>query len=488
MKTATPPPVPPRPVRGAASLIVVLLLFLVLSLTAAYTSRNLIFEQKTSANQARATTAFEAAEAGVEWALTQLNGGRINSTCGDSTAVTDPSFQQRYLSIAANGFVTAAPRAVGDLSPRLWPTCVATGPGTWNCSCPDTAGADPVAPAGSGTFPAFRVWPAVEDALTSASTPWGPYPPPRAALMRFVSAGCTRLPTSSTERCLDYLPRGDIGEGLAMLRLELVLRSGLTTLPSAAITARVEVEPDNLPVGSKPKLVVVNTDSRSQGRTVNTGGNIDTGLFVATTVPGTPPDFSFADNDGKLKDFTNNVAPPGSNAAFGGELTRGDRMFVNTFGMKRQTYREQPGLRTCPAPCSASAINTLLANNPNRIIWVDGDLTLDASIGTVPGAPVLLIINGDTLTLDAGVTIYGFVYMTGDGSPTETSTLVLPDAPTFIRGALVAEGTLATSYGGTPASTSVLTVTYDAPALELLRHTYGSWVRLPGSWRDFKSS
>ena len=44
--------------RGAASLIVVLLLFLVLSLTAAYTSRNLIFEQKTSANQARATMAF----------------------------------------------------------------------------------------------------------------------------------------------------------------------------------------------------------------------------------------------------------------------------------------------------------------------------------------------------------------------------------------------------------------------------------------------
>ena len=60
--------------RGAASLIVVMLLFFVLSLTAAYANRHLIFEQKTSANQSRSTAAFEAAEAGIEWALAQLNG------------------------------------------------------------------------------------------------------------------------------------------------------------------------------------------------------------------------------------------------------------------------------------------------------------------------------------------------------------------------------------------------------------------------------
>ena len=49
-----------RPTRGAATLIVVMLLFFIMSMVAAYTSRNLIFEQRTSANQYRSSQAFEA--------------------------------------------------------------------------------------------------------------------------------------------------------------------------------------------------------------------------------------------------------------------------------------------------------------------------------------------------------------------------------------------------------------------------------------------
>jgi hypothetical protein len=57
-------------------------------------------------------------------------------------------------------------------------------------------------------------------------------------------------------------------------------------------------------------------------------------------------------------------------------------MFVSIFGMKRATYRNQPGLRSVPAPCSASFGQHLLQNNPDRVIWVQGDLTVDANIGT----------------------------------------------------------------------------------------------------------
>ena len=42
-----------RSERGLASLIVVSLLFFIISLVAAYTNRNLIFEQRTSGNQYR---------------------------------------------------------------------------------------------------------------------------------------------------------------------------------------------------------------------------------------------------------------------------------------------------------------------------------------------------------------------------------------------------------------------------------------------------
>ena len=163
-------------------------------------------------------------------------------------------------------------------------------------------------------------------------------------------------------------------------------------------------------------------------------------------------------------------------------------MFVTTFGMKRQTYREQPGLRRCPSPVvcpSIADIYTAVANNPNRIIWVEGDLSLTADLGT-PAAPVLLIVNGERLTLGADVDIHGFVYMTGGLSA--DSTIELPDTPTSITGAVVAEGRLLTTYPGVPVpnTASRLTVTYDRAILELLRTTYGSWVRLPGRLARFQ--
>jgi hypothetical protein len=169
-------------------------------------------------------------------------------------------------------------------------------------------------------------------------------------------------------------------------------------------------------------------------------------------------------------------------------LTAGERMFVSMFGVKRDVYKRQPGVRICTSPCSASSIATLLADNPNRIIWVEGNLTLNASIGDVGASqPVLLIVDGDTLQLDNGLTIYGFVYLTGGTSA--TATVRLPAATgTTVRGALVAEGNLATLYTATPSVGQELLMTYDRAAMDLLRNTYGSWVRLGGGWRDFKGN
>lgn len=478
-----------KPVRlqqGAASLIVVMLLFFVLSLTAAYTSRNLIFEQKTSANQARSTAAFEAAEAGIEWTLAQLNGGIVDDSCTDT--VPTASFQQRYLTFSATGVVSQTPRAGNSLVPRIWPTCVFNGV-SWDCTCPAAAAADPTAPVGAGPFPAFRVWLSTPEPTTAAvppanaaSSPWVAVTPARPGFAFINSVGCTRLPAIG-ETCLDFIPRGEIGEGISFQRTTLALRSGLAVVPAAAVTARLAVTPAAAPA---PPLKVVNTDHRSGGFTVNYSSTepFNSSLFNAETVPGTPPEMSFA-ADPKLHALET-VAPASAPPA-PASLTAGERMFVSIFGMKRATYRNQPGLRECPSPCTAANVNTLLQNNPNRVIWVEGDLTVDGNIGTVGTTPVLMIVNGDTITIDADKTIYGFVYITGDGSAAPgTSTLELPDAQTYIRGALVAEGNLVTHYTGTPATSSVLTVTYDAVALDQLRLTYGSWVRLGAAWRDFK--
>jgi hypothetical protein len=464
--------------RGIGAVIVVMVLFFAVSLMAAYTNRNMIFEQKTSANQARASTAFESADAGIEWSLAQLNGGKIDNNCADVTPTL--SFQQRYLSIDANGYVTHTARGGVD----SWPTCVFNGT-DWSCACPNTTAVSATAPTGAGLHPAFRVWPASKEVLGSTSSPYDTVTFTRPGLFSLGSAGCTRLPASTADTCLDFLPRGAMGDGLSSTRVVVALRSGLAVPPATPLTARGTVSPDT--AVAAVKLRVANTDTGSGGYTVNSGGAVNQAAFTAETVPGTPGELSFLGGDTRLLEL-GTTAPTGSGTATMPVLTAGERMFVSMFGVKRDVYKRQPGVRICTSPCSASSIATLLADNPNRIIWVEGNLTLNASIGDVGASqPVLLIVDGDTLQLDNGLTIYGFVYLTGGTSA--TATVRLPAATgTTVRGALVAEGNLATLYTATPSVGQELLMTYDRAAMDLLRNTYGSWVRLGGGWRDFKGN
>ena len=135
---------------GAASLAVVLMLFFVIALVSAYTSRNLIFEQRTSVNQYRSTMAFEAAEAGLAWATALLNGGRIGNNCTEATsAPASTSFSQRYLFVVdTSGFVKTRRQSANALLP-LRPTCV-WGGADWVCDCPVDGNPALVLPAGGG--------------------------------------------------------------------------------------------------------------------------------------------------------------------------------------------------------------------------------------------------------------------------------------------------------------------------------------------------
>jgi hypothetical protein len=436
---------------GAATLVVVMVLFFIVSLVAAYTSRNMIFEQKTSANQYRSTQALAAAEAGVEWALVMLNGGRVNDDCAFDAAAPR-SFRERYLDFSLDpataletGFIELNLDHTGNL-----PTCVMEG-AVLTCKCPFDADLDP-SPIGTGPQPAFRV------RLSTNDQPVNNIVPALPGVIRIQARGCTRLDLS-VDGCLDWADgNAAVGDGQAEVTILAALRSGLVTPPAAPLTARGAIA-----VAAAPPVAVVNQDTGTAGITVQTGAPAPPApaTIVPTSLPGTPGEFSVIGGDASL-----------------GSIATGDRMFAAFFGMRRELYRQQPGVLACANPCNAAAVTALMnadatrTAHPNHMIWVEGDLTVDGDMGSA-AVPVLLVVTGDVrVTADAAIT--GLVYLAKADAELDRGTFT-----TTLSGAVVAEEALDI------VGTGNLTLTYDAVALNRLRTTYGSYVRVPGTWRDW---
>ncbi len=451
--------------RGAATLIVVMLLFFIISMVAAYTSRNLIFEQRTSANQYRSTQAFEAAEAGLEWALAQLNAGRATNACAPSTddaSATDQSFAQRYLTVnsvtgvitprAASGGGSVQPRCVFDSSsstPANW---------TWKCACPvaNAATSEVTAPGGTGPAPAFQI------RLFRS-----PQVGTRTDLIQLAANSCTRLDSN----CLSFgTDRGGSGDGVAATGVLLALRGAITRTPIGALTVSGSLA---VPVGA---LSLNNQESAASGVTLHIGGNATGPGLTLRGMPGTPP--------ASTQSTDTSLAP----AALG-SLTTQERRFALYFGIRSATYFGQPGMVEvlCSGGCAAADINRAMLRNPGRAVRVRGDanpltnsvLTIDGNVGSVsttPITPALLIVDANVnVTFASGATLVGVIY---GRSPDWTWTV---DGAASIQGAAIAEGNL-TLQGASGA----MAVFYDKPVLTALRVSYGTFVRVPGGWKDFE--
>jgi hypothetical protein len=128
---------------------------------------------------------------------------------------------------------------------------------------------------------------------------------------------------------------------------------------------------------------------------------------------------------------------------------------------------------SCNGGC-AVAIASAVAANPGRIVWVEGNATIDANqvLGS-PAAPVTLFVQGD-LTVAANFEFHGLLYLHAGGGTNNWTTNA---GTTLVNGAVVAEGNL--NVAGAP------NVAFDAGVLRTINLTQGSMVRVPGSWRDF---
>ncbi|ODU06986.1 MAG: hypothetical protein ABS84_16850 [Rubrivivax sp. SCN 71-131] len=148
-----------------------------------------------------------------------------------------------------------------------------------------------------------------------------------------------------------------------------------------------------------------------------------------------------------------------------------ERMFAASFGVWPSTYVEQPGAVKvdCSGTCDSAVVRSAVDANPGRVLVLQGDVLLDggASIGTA-NDPVVLMATGN-FGFSSSTDVYGLVYSRASTWATSGSGNIF--------GALVAEG----SIGGTGG----FSVGYSKEILDRARWSTGSFVLVPGSWKDF---
>ena len=295
--------------------------------------------------------------------------------------------------------------------------------GAWSCSCPDDGAAPSLSiPAAAGLHPSFAV-----RFEANPATPGS---------VQLVSFGCT-------SRIIDATCNGDAA---ATVRVTLAAMAGLPTPPAAPLTARGRVSVGNAALG------VVNGDPTSNGITINAGLGIDASGARITTVPGTPPWATMVGNDASLRDTTE------------------EGLFSMFFGVSKDAYKNLPSVKQYTCPCTENTVANAYDQGV-RQMWLVGNLEMNSNetIGSLED-PVIIIVDG-TVKMTAQLNIYGVIYSTAINFDTTGGGSVL------LRGAAISEGNF--EGNGTP------DYVYDTQVLSRLRYDLGSFVRVPGSWRDW---
>jgi len=409
---------------GVAALAVTMLLFFVMMLGVAFVNRNLVFEQRASANQYRSTQAFEAAEAGLEWTLAQLGRNqRIGADCVPTADATATSFRARqFAHDAATATFTPATWLDGGAAQVLRSTCIRDGAG-WRCSCP-ASGHPAIAAYTSGA--AFSV------SFEATGRP---------GLLRAIALGCSSLggPCGGGS--------GTPTDASARVQVLLGLLPALRTAPAAPLTVHGAVDADGAMFGAH------NADTASGGLAIHAGGAVHAGQARLSGPAGSTSPGTLAAHDTAL-------------SALGA-----GQFFASYFGIDKAAWARQPIVRhlTCSGDCTATLL-ALIADDPEpSLVFVDGDLLLagPAVLGST-ARPVVIVVDG-TIRFHGDVALHGVVYgsgMTWNGVGSSAG----------IRGALIVDGT----YQGDATPKFV----YDAAVLARLKGT-GTFTRVSGSWRDF---
>lgn len=430
--------------RGAAALVVSMLLLFTSSIVVFYLNRGLIFEQKTSANQLRSTAAFEVAEAGIEWATGMLNNTNgIDVNCAAVSPNT--SFLRRYIQTGFPGNTNVA------VTTNTFPGCKINGT-TLNCRCPVPGGAEQVADPGGAVQSSFTVaFAAVNDPATGAPDP---------TAVRLTATGCT--PQAGMCKPLTASSGATTGASDANATTSVILKLSptLRAIPNSALTCGTSCNISG-------SYDVINREVASNGYIVNAGTTINAVPGASFyTIPGQPVQNAMIPGDTSLSSLSN---------ADG--TCSNDAMFSAYFGRSIESYAASSAVAVIPNCTPSSTCRPLVlaayANNKRSFYFPDG-----MSLNSSPGGPFTLgtLTDGVQLVSPGDIEITGNITING---------LIFSNSSTFTdlgTGTANVNGAIITCAGYSNNGSG--TLTYTSSALGGSGLGSGVMVRVPGSWRD----
>ena len=461
--------------RGAASLVIAVLLLVGMTLVAFFGNRVYIFEQKTSANQFRATKAFETAEAGLEWAIGKLNDPKvIDAEPSCATATTGffgkKSFRDRYgnpqskdpddTSAGSSGFYPTTILPILRTVSQAACSINSAGALTCNCPHPEDTYPDNHPTLGADDDARFRVEfkRVKDDPLTVPVEPTDPLS------IEIIAIGCT-----SKDPACDLVSDGKKADATAVVRALVKVVPTFGNAPSSALTT-------GSATNIAGNLSVVNTDPSTNGITINAGTSVVQGTSTSVvTLPGTPPSASILDNDASLTALTN-------------ADTNGDLFFQSYFGKTMEAYRNDSQTKVITAAdcATATACGTLVSswyNQGFQQFWIypdvqftNANLPTAGTLGT-PDRPIFLAGDGN-LELKSNLVAYGMLYA-ATASATENWDYSGSGSGT-VFGALVSRGSFNKGSG-------TLNIVFDPKVFGMGSAPSGVLVKVPGSWRDKNS-
>jgi hypothetical protein len=372
-----------------------------------------------------------------------LNGGTIDANCVGAAGSTD--FRSRYLNLDFDGSFKLTQWPSGGSNATPAPSCTMTDAG-WSCSCPSGPAASLAATSGDAPV-VFRVR---FDQAPSAYVAGG-FP----GVVPITVRGCTSALSGTGGNVNDpgACHMATISaqvDGQANVRVALGLVSALPVPPGATLTAG-----KNITLSAGSVLYASNADPNT-ATVLHAGGVIDkTGATTLFKGPaGSDSPALELDGDTEMSAYADDS----------------NTFFQSLFGMMPQDYQQQPAafvVNCAGGNCTASNLTAALATNPTRVIWINGDLNIDqaATFGSA-AQPVMLVVTG-TVTISQNATINGVIFSMGNMS--------------WSAGGGVVNGALLTQLNFD--ATGTATLVYDREIVRRVRQSYGSFVRVPGSWR-----